>query len=418
MLTRKKEQGGGSPKPGPATPHEQWLWEVWDDVRRGAGHFQQRSVPLPVNRFSQLAHGFSLPFHLLRTVWEDRALRWRYLKVSVLQVVAIVGLAVLFTGSGREVVEKIGPEELTEQYQEEVERRAAEAEAAVEQAELRMKRARQLQQAAEGSAMIAGLAGADQEKVRAAVEQALKNAQAAEESRRAARDAAETEGERVERLVSKRKMRWLVYWAALLSSLQFAQWLVIALSRDFHTVLEREVSLRTGLAPEDEPLTPRVRLNVPWLRTKMKRRWRGLVMFVLGVPVLWLLTVWLPWDEKLLAALMSLWGAWWFVVFTAGKSALAWKEEAPREPWFLRAWNGLTSRIPGLRSYGSMWTNQTREVFSPAACVEQRPWGLMGLAVAKALAELPLVKCFLRPFIPVSAAHLLAAEESGRPPAQ
>lgn len=275
------------------------------------------TVPLPVNWTGQLVHGLRLPFQLIRTVLEDRELRGRYLTVSVLQALATLGLAVLFTGSGREAVGTV---------------------------------------------------------------------------------------------------HRLVYWAALLSSLQLAQWLVVALSRDFHTALSREVSLRTGVAPEDEPLTPRIRLNLPWLRTKMKRRWRALVVFGLGVPVLWLLTLFLPWSDRLLTVLTSLWGAWWFVVFTAGKSALAWSEQAPREPWFLRGWNGLTSRAAPLRwallgVYGSLWRKHTREVFSPAASVERRPWALVGLATVRAFAALPLVKCFLRPIIPVAAAHLLAHGE-------
>jgi len=370
---------------------------------------------LPVNRLGQLVHGFCLPFHLVRSLWADRELRRRYLAVGVLQVAAIVGLALLFTGSGKEVVETVGPEEWREQEEEEVERRMAEAEAAVEEAEARMKRARQFQKVAESAAAIAGMAGSDPEKVRAQVEQALKEAQAAEEARRAAREAAKAEGEKAERLERKRTVYQAVYWAVLFSSLQIAQWIVIALSRDFHTVLEREVSLRTGVAPEDEPFTPRVRLDLPWLRRKMKQRWRAFVVFAFGAPVLWAVTLPLPWREELLATLMSLWAGWWFVVFTASKSALAWSEQAAREPWFLRGWNGLVARLPLLGRYGSMWTNHTREVFSPAASVERRPWGLVGLAVVRGLAALPLVKCFLRPVIPVAAAHLLAAGEPASP---
>ena len=370
---------------------------------------------MPVNRLGQLVHGFCLPFHLVRTLWADRELRRRYLAVGVLQVAAIVGLAVLFTGSGKEVVETVVPEEWREEQGEEAERRMAEAEAAVEEAEARMKRVRQLQKVAESAAAIAGMAGSDPEKVRAQVEQALKEAQAAEEGRRAAREAAKAEGEKVERLERKRTVYQAVYWAALFSALQIAQWIVIALSRDFHTVLEREVSLRTGVVPEDEPLTPRVRLNLPWLRRKMKQRWRAFVVFAFGAPVLWAVTLPLPWREELLATLMSLWAGWWFVVFTASKSALAWSEQTPREPWFLRGWNGFAARLPLLGRYGSMWTNHTREVFSPAASVERRPWGLVGLAVVRGLAALPLVKCFLRPAIPVAALHLLAAGEPASP---
>lgn len=370
---------------------------------------------MPVNRLGQLVHGFCLPFHLVRSLWGDRELRRRYLAVGVLQVAAIVGLALLFTGSGKEVLETVGPEEWREQQGEEVERRMAEAEAAVEEAEARMKRARQFQKVAESAAAIAGMAGSDPEKVRAQVEQALKEAQAAEEARRAAREAAKAEGENVERVERKRTVYRAVYWAALFSALQIAQWIVIALSRDFHTVLEREVSLRTGVAPEDEPFTPRVRLNLPWLRRKMKQRWRAFVVFAFGAPVLWAVTLPLPWREEAFATLMSLWAGWWFVVFTASKSALAWSEQAAHEPWFLRGWNGLAARLPLLGRYGSMWTNHTREVFSPAASVERRPWGLVGLAVVRGLAALPLVKCFLRPVIPVAAAHLLAAGEPASP---
>jgi hypothetical protein len=363
---------------------------------------------MPVKRLAQLAHGASLPFHLLRSLWEDRALRRRYLKVSVLQAITIVGLAVLFTGSGKEVVETVARGEWSARHRDEVERELEKARVELEAAEAGVERMRKLQKVAEGSGMLAGMAGADQEKVRAAVERALKDAEEAEDRRRAARAAAEAEGKKVEQLARKRTVHRVVYWAALLSSLQLAQWIVIALSRDFHTALEREVSLRTGLTPEDEPLTPRVRLNLPWVRSKMRRRWRALVVLGLGAPVLWVATVFLPWDDKLFTALMSLWGAWWFVVYTAGKSALAWSDQSPREPWFLRGWNGFTSRVPVLRAYGSLWTKQTRELFSPAASVERRPWGLVGLAVVRALAALPLVKCFLRPFIPVAAAHLLA----------
>ncbi|WP_095986525.1 hypothetical protein [Cystobacter fuscus] len=221
---------------------------------------------------------------------------------------------------------------------------------------------------------------------------------------------------------------WLVYSAAILSSLQLFQWIVIALSRDHHTVLSREASVRTGLEPEDEPLTPRVWLNIPWLKKKLKQRWRALWLFAWGVPVLWvadrlgrIMYGNALGETGLMPLLASLWGAWWFVVFTAGKSERAWTQENARAPWFLRAWDWLGSRIAPLGAYGRRWARVTHPVFSPAACVEQRPWGLMGLALARAVSALPLVRCFLRPTIPVAAAHLLAAEDhparSANPPA-
>ncbi len=215
--------------------------------------------------------------------------------------------------------------------------------------------------------------------------------------------------------------RQLVYWAAIYSSLQVAQWVVIALSRDYHTALARELSLRMGLVPEDEPLTPRVRLDTRWLRRKLRRRWQALVVFSFGVPLLWLAREFLPGGELLFPALLSLWGAWWYVVYTAGNSARAWGETEPPAPWFLRGWKWLPARIPPLRwtpygMYGWLWTTFTRPVFSPAASVERRPWVLGGLAVVRALAMLPLVKCFLRPVIPVAVTHLLVEGADASPP--
>jgi hypothetical protein len=206
----------------------------------------------------------------------------------------------------------------------------------------------------------------------------------------------------------------VVFWAALFSTMQVTQWVVIALSRDYHTAIALETSLRAGVPPEDEPLTPRVRFNGAWLRTKLKRRWRGLVVFAVGVPLLWCFR-WAPGGSVFFPVLLTAWGAWWTVVFTAAKSARAWEDTAAPPPWFLRGWSWFAERIPLLRwalpnAYASVWTTFTRPVFAPAACVERQPWVFSGLAVVRALAMLPLVKCFLRPFIPVASAHLLASE--------
>ncbi len=41
--------------------------------------------------------------------------------------------------------------------------------------------------------------------------------------------------------------------------------------------------------------------------------------------------------------------------------------------------------------------------------------GLRGLAVIRALSMLPFLKCFLRPLIPVAAAHLVTAQRASAP---
>ncbi|MFL5358677.1 hypothetical protein [Archangium sp.] len=382
------------------------LWRVWDDVRRGAAHFHQRNVPLPVNRLEQFVHGLCLPFHVARVLWAERATRRRYLTVSLAQVAVIVALGVVITGKGQEVVETVGPEEWSEAQEEEL---AARVEAVQKDQEEELQHtAEQLEKAA----VLAERMGVDPAEVRAKQKAALREIE--KKAREERRDALKTAGPR------KRKVHRVVYWAALFSSLNLAQWLVIALSRDYHTVLMREASVLTGLPPEDEPISPRVRLNPQWLRKELKQHWRGMLVFSSGVPLCWLSKKLVHWGgggelmaDGVYVMMLSAWGAWWFVVYTAGKSSLAWREQEPREPWYLRGLKWLTARAVPLRpvmgTYGSLWTKFTREMFSPAASVERQPWSLGGLAVARTLASIPLVKCFLRPIIPVAVSHLLVA---------
>ena len=215
----------------------------------------------------------------------------------------------------------------------------------------------------------------------------------------------------------------LAFWAALFTMLQVSQWVVIALSRDYHDIIAREASLLTGVAPEDDAIIPRVRLDVPWLRRKVKRRWRALKLFVLGVPAMVVIALpFMCFSGTVMTALSTAWGAWWLVVFTAAKSEHAWAPAPPaqpRPPWFLRAWVWLTTQVPGLRwgvlqRYGAMWTRRTEEVLAPIATVERHPWAFAGLALMRALGALPPMKFFIRPLIPVASAHLLAAEVAER----
>ena len=363
---------------GSASAPERVLWRVWDDVRQGAERFPLAAEP-PPSRAGQFAQGLSLPFHVVRTLLAQPETRRRYLGVCALQAVCVLGLGLLFTALSGDAVKRVGVE-----ADQRLERARAEREVEEEY------RAEVLGAASE----VVGVFG-DKE-ARAKFKQNVREAELKrQEARQDARRGA---------------AHWVVFWAALLSWLNVAQWIVTALGRDFHTALSREASLLTRVEPEDEPLEPRVRLNVGWLRTKLQRRWRGWWVFALGVPVLWVASRVLPGSSMWFTLFASLWGAWWFMVFTAGKSAHAWKEEQAREPWFLRGWLRAFQGVPVLGRYGEFWKRRTASVFSPAARVERQPWRLAGLAVARALAVLPVVKCFLRPVIPVAAAHLLLAE--------
>lgn len=214
-------------------------------------------------------------------------------------------------------------------------------------------------------------------------------------------------------------VRLLLFLAAVWSALYAVQFIVITLSRDFHDLVSRDACLLTGLEPEDPAIVPRVRLNWKWTKKRIRRRWRAVKLFALGVPLIYVVTI--PVPESVQNVLLFLWGAYWLVVFAAAKSARAWVDEglAP-PPWFVRGWTRLTTRVWGFRwwlprSFGRLWERHSRELSAPAECVEIQPWSFFGLMVFRSISMVPILKLFLRPFIPVASAHLLEAYREHSP---
>ncbi|WP_338867487.1 hypothetical protein [Myxococcus stipitatus] len=211
------------------------------------------------------------------------------------------------------------------------------------------------------------------------------------------------------------------FWLALLGSLQIAQWVIIALSRDYHDAISREAALLTRVEPDDSDLKPRIRVNVEWLRKKVRRRVRAMILFAAGVPAALLLSLpfrWVGVGNEVFTGLTTLWGMWWLLVFTAAKSGQAWEaREGQRPPWFIRAWTWVTTHVPGLRwgllkSYGAMWSRRTQEVYEPVATVERHPWAYAGLALARFIGSFAPLRFFVRPLIPVASAHILREERT------
>lgn len=200
---------------------------------------------------------------------------------------------------------------------------------------------------------------------------------------------------------------------SIYGALSVVQAVVVALSRDYHAAIARDASLLLGVAPEDPPLVPKVRLNVAWVRRKFKQRTRSLLTFLPGVALISIAA--LPFPERALvtSVLTSLWATYWWVVWTASKSARAWeRERVARPPWFLRLWDEYVAAVPVVgwvaRLWERLWAWCTRSAYSPAEAVEGQPVEFAGLAAARALQLIPLVKLFVRPLAPVAAAHLLA----------
>jgi hypothetical protein len=215
---------------------------------------------------------------------------------------------------------------------------------------------------------------------------------------------------------------WDSAWALALSiygALSIAQSIVIAFSRDYHAAIARDASLLLGVAPEDPPLLPRVRLNVAWVRRKLKQRTRSLLVFLPGAALITVVAAVLPERALVTSVLTSLWASYWWVVWTASKSARAWERTGVAgTPWFLRLWHRYVASLPlvgwAARGVDRLWTRLTRPVYSPAEAVEAQPAEFAGLAAARALQLIPVLKLFVRPLVPVAAARLLA-ERAVRP---
>ncbi len=221
-------------------------------------------------------------------------------------------------------------------------------------------------------------------------------------------------------LEQKTKPGWwdsaLALVLSIYGALSVVQAAVIALSRDYHAAIARDASLLLGVAPEDPPLEPRVRLNVAWIRRKLKQRTRSLLVFLPGVALITLAAFAFPGRTLVTSVLTSLWAAYWWVVWTASKSARAWEREGvARPPWFLRLWHQYLAPLPFLgwmtKGWERLWARLTRSAFSPAEAVEGQPAEFAGLAAARALQLVPLVKLFVRPLVPVAAARLLAERQ-------
>jgi chemotaxis protein histidine kinase CheA len=210
--------------------------------------------------------------------------------------------------------------------------------------------------------------------------------------------------------------RWgavLALLAAIYASLGIAQTGILALSRDFHDVLSRDLSLLVNVAPEDPPFRPKVRLDLPWVRRKANRRAQFFLGFLPGTLLITVVGWLVPPHRTLTTVLTAIWAAYWWTVMTAGQSARAWTppETTPR-PWYLRAWFALTDRVFLFRwgvprAWGRLWERFARRFYGPSERVEEQPLEFAGLSLSRALLLVPVVKLLFRPLFPVCAAHLL-----------
>lgn len=228
-------------------------------------------------------------------------------------------------------------------------------------------------------------------------------------------------------------------WAILLTLYTTAsifEWIVIALTREHHDAMSFRVSSHVGVPPEERIDAPRVRVDVQWLVTKMKRRVQGgIILLVSGLPAaVFLLILIVPFLAAIEDALKTVpgakpalelfanalpnavlfaVGAYWLGVFTLGKTAHAWRDEIVSDPFFLRAFDRWADRFPRLLGWLHLYARVLRRALGlvrrPAYVVEHAGWETAGFILLRIVVSLPCVYVLVRPLIPVAATVVIAA---------
>ncbi len=209
--------------------------------------------------------------------------------------------------------------------------------------------------------------------------------------------------------------------AAFIGALAITEWLVIALSRELHDQIGADVARLVGVEPDEDVVDPRVRVNLRWIATKMRRRLQGvLVMGVTLIPFIVVvgsvLVVAVPFFGDAInvginaAAALVIY--YWVAVIALGKTSWAWRQAPDRDPLPLHVLTTLGARSRVLFPF-RMWAWSLRKSMAmlvrPARLLESCGAEGAGLALARVMMGLPLVYVVARPFFPVASTVLLQA---------
>jgi hypothetical protein len=223
---------------------------------------------------------------------------------------------------------------------------------------------------------------------------------------------AETSGTHGTHEVAPPRGRWRSI-GAFFGALAFIEALLVFVSRTYDDALSFHVARLADTRPEEEtPKAARLSLDLRWLYRKVKRRFRGTLVFAAGVPLLALLHL-TPWVGRyVFSAALTVWAWYWLAVFSAAKSAHAWAP--PVEAHFPAPLRLLDAHVPEarwtapVRLYTRIWRRLTRDVNPVVTTFERSPLSFLGLALARALFTLPLLYLVGRPVLSVAAGRLCA----------
>lgn len=228
--------------------------------------------------------------------------------------------------------------------------------------------------------------------------------------------APDLEGPASWRLVLAHRYAWIVWFVSALSMIEAA---IAFLSRRYDDHLAFHIAAIARVRP-DEPYAraPQISLGLGELVARGKRFVHGYMILGTCIPIVLLFAI-LPSVGDLLAAvaLFAL-TAYWFAVFSAGKSKHAYADHAiappPRVYRDLEAHAASVRWLVPLALYTRLARRVVRSAYAPAMVFERNPAGFLGLALARVVLSLPGLYGLSRPVISVAAGRLCAESDPGR----
>ena len=201
--------------------------------------------------------------------------------------------------------------------------------------------------------------------------------------------------------------------ASWYGAVSVAEWIIVALSREYHDALSVRAAQVTGIAAAPLARPPRIRLDMPWLWLKTKRAVRLILLVAVGLPPLAVVALVPHVGHYVYAGLTLVWTAYWAAVFAIANAPEAWEHPAPGEPWFLRGLRRAAA-VPVLgwvvAPYAWLVARVCRSVAPACRAFEEAPFEASGLALARTIASgVPGLYLFARPVFPVAASHALGS---------
>ncbi|MBI1944279.1 MAG: hypothetical protein HYS27_01215 [Deltaproteobacteria bacterium] len=234
--------------------------------------------------------------------------------------------------------------------------------------------------------------------------------------------------------------RFARFALTLYATVVVTQWIVIAISRQFHDEISMRLARAAGVEPDEIVERPRLSLDLGWVFEGFQRRVQAaLVLAVSAAPAVLLLGAIVLGPSRWLArhddgalravALAAQWALaqlpnaallaislYWLAVLTIGRTGHAWRDGGAPAWAPLRWVEAGSARHPALYGPARLWVRAIARpmglLHRPAAVVARAPWEAIGLALVQLSTNLPGVRLLLRPLVPVAATVVMVATQA------